>query len=257
LKTLSILCAALLLAAGAAQAHVVVQPGEAPPGAHQQLRFIIGHGCSGQPTTGLQIELPAGVKLEGVEPKPGWTVESRGGTVSWRGELPPSEHGEFVLDVRLPKSPQRLTFPAVQTCGQAVVRWDEPPAADGARGAHAAPVLEVANTPHAAPAPADTLLPPGVERHDGYLTDAAGRPLYTFAGDTMVGMSHCVGPCAQAWPPLPAPADAKPIGAWTPIWRDDGAVQWTYRDKPLYTYAKDARGAAPAGEAHAEWRLAR
>ena len=32
------------------------------------------------------------------------------------------------------------------------------------------------------------------------LNDAAGKPLYTFARDTMPGKSACNGPCATAWP---------------------------------------------------------
>jgi predicted lipoprotein with Yx(FWY)xxD motif len=114
----------------------------------------------------------------------------------------------------------------------------------------------VTSTPPPAAAGAE-ILPPGVQRVDGHLADAAGRALYTFDHDTMAGMSHCVGSCAQAWPPLAAPADAKPVGAWTPIWRDDGTAQWAYRDKPLYAWSGDRPGAPPAGESQPGWRLAR
>src|SRR5690348_2004500 len=65
-------------------------------------------------------------------------------------------------------------------------------------------------------------------------TDAKGMTLYTFDGDDAApGKSACVGPCAKQWPPVTAAADAKPVGAWTLIPRDDGASQWAYKGKPL------------------------
>lgn len=45
--------------------------------------------------------------------------------------------------------------------------------------------------------------------------------------------------CTQAWPPVLAAADAKPIGSWTIITRKDGSKQWAYDEHPLYTSALD------------------
>jgi predicted lipoprotein with Yx(FWY)xxD motif len=100
-------------------------------------------------------------------------------------------------------------------------------------------------------------MPAGVHSVHGALSDAAGKPLYTFKWDTMVGMSHCDGPCAKTWPPLVAPAGAKPTGAWTIIDRGGGVNQWAYKDKPLYTYSKDVAGQPGTGEtAGGNWTLA-
>lgn len=41
--------------------------------------------------------------------------------------------------------------------------------------------------------------------------------------------------CAEAWPPVLAAADAKPVGAWTIVERKDGTKQWQYNEHPLYT----------------------
>jgi predicted lipoprotein with Yx(FWY)xxD motif len=98
--------------------------------------------------------------------------------------------------------------------------------------------------------------PPGVKRENGVLTDPSGKALYTFTMDTMKGMSHCTGPCATAWPPFMAPANAKASGEWTVINREDGAKQWAYKDKPLYTFAKDAAGKPGTGES-TNWKLAK
>ena len=45
--------------------------------------------------------------------------------------------------------------------------------------------------------------------------------------------------CTQAWPPALASADAKPIGKWTLIQRDDGHKQWAYDGHALYTSPLD------------------
>lgn len=45
--------------------------------------------------------------------------------------------------------------------------------------------------------------------------------------------------CAQAWPAALAAADAKPIGKWTLIQRDDGRRQWAYDGHALYTSRLD------------------
>ena len=92
--------------------------------------------------------------------------------------------------------------------------------------------------------------PPPVQAPDGIKTtrigdafvfvNANGMTLYTYDRDTEAGKSSCNEKCAMAWPPLTPGADAKEMGSWTVINRDDGTKQWAYRGKPVYTYAKDA-----------------
>jgi predicted lipoprotein with Yx(FWY)xxD motif len=45
--------------------------------------------------------------------------------------------------------------------------------------------------------------------------------------------------CADAYPPVFAGADAKPVGKWTVIDRKDGRKQWAYDEQPLYTSSYD------------------
>ncbi len=100
-------------------------------------------------------------------------------------------------------------------------------------------------------------VPAGVKIANGAFADATGKPLYTWDIDTMVGMSHCESDCAQMWPPLKAPKGAKPMGDWSPIAREDGSLQWTYKTKPLYTYSADTPGGPPTGEKISTWHVAR
>ena len=75
------------------------------------------------------------------------------------------------------------------------------------------------------------------------LVDAQGRSLYLFERDAGT-KSTCSGGCATAWPPLIAHgkptagrgAQAAKLGT---VKRDDGSLQVTYGDHPLYLFAGD------------------
>lgn len=76
--------------------------------------------------------------------------------------------------------------------------------------------------------------------HNGIITDAAGKTLYTFDKDS-ADKSACNGGCAAAWPPFFAAQGAKPQGDLGLAKRDDGALQWTFKSRPLYYFAGDAK----------------
>ena len=142
-----------LVAAGAAQAHVAADPGTAPAGAYQAVRFRVGHGCQGKATRNLRLEIPQALSSVRAQPKPGWELdferqEGRITAVSWRGELPDTQFDEFALFMKLPAEPQTLYVPAVQTCDGAEARWTDIPRED-ARPEHPAPALVVQPVPAA------------------------------------------------------------------------------------------------------------
>jgi predicted lipoprotein with Yx(FWY)xxD motif len=89
------------------------------------------------------------------------------------------------------------------------------------------------------------------------LVDAKGMTLYTFDKDSG-GKSACNGPCAKNWPPLSVASGAKPAGSWTVMARDDGSSQWAYKDKPLYTWSKDAKPGDVTGDGfmNGAWHVA-
>jgi predicted lipoprotein with Yx(FWY)xxD motif len=89
------------------------------------------------------------------------------------------------------------------------------------------------------------------------LADSKGMTLYTFGKDAD-GKSTCNAKCAMAWPPLAASADSKPTGDWTVVTRDDGSMQWAYKGKPLYTFAKDAKAGDATGDGmgNGNWKIA-
>lgn len=73
------------------------------------------------------------------------------------------------------------------------------------------------------------------------LGDAKGNTLYVSDNDTVPGMSHCTGECAETFPPVIAANGAQAEGDWSLVVRGDGKLQWAYRNKPLYRFTKETR----------------
>jgi predicted lipoprotein with Yx(FWY)xxD motif len=81
------------------------------------------------------------------------------------------------------------------------------------------------------------------------LVDASNHTLYTFTG------GDCYGKCASAWPPLlvkgqvlakeGSRVDAGLLGTMR---RQDGELQVTYDDQPLYLSARDKRAGESLGQ---------
>jgi predicted lipoprotein with Yx(FWY)xxD motif len=87
--------------------------------------------------------------------------------------------------------------------------------------------------------------------------DSHGMTAYMSDADTAPGKSSCEGACASDWPAIVAPAGAKGDGDWSILVRTDGARQWAYRGKPLYTSVKDkAWGELKGDNAGGAWHVA-
>jgi predicted lipoprotein with Yx(FWY)xxD motif len=87
-----------------------------------------------------------------------------------------------------------------------------------------------------------------------YLIGYTGMAVYTYGNDT-AGTSTCFGQCASAWPPyiVSSSDNIQNIqtgvdGAVGTITRPDGTLQLTYNGMPLYFFAQDTSGSAPAGQ---------
>jgi copper(I)-binding protein len=120
----------VVITVSCAAAHVILAPSTATPGAMIDADFKVGHGCSGQATTGLQVEIPAGVT--DIEPydKAGWALKTEthkdGTIVSWSGGTSaPDKPESFTIMMTLPKTAGKLVFPATQTCGGVEEHWSE------------------------------------------------------------------------------------------------------------------------------------
>lgn len=143
--------AAALLLASAAQAHVVLDEPVALAGSSYRAAFRIGHGCSGSPTTGVQVFIPEGVRGAKPMPKAGWQIairraplarpyQSHGKTVSedvveitWTVTDPALAiqedwYDEFVVRATLPEAASPLWFRVRQICATGEMDWAQIPA---------------------------------------------------------------------------------------------------------------------------------
>lgn len=108
---------------------------------------------------------------------------------------------------------------------------------------------------------AQSTMPAGItatQHGDGqYFVDKTGLTIYVFDRDDTPGESKCTAICAKAWPPVVADKDAKPVGDWTVLTRDDDSKQWAFRGKPVYTFAKEgAPGTAFGDSIRGPWHIA-
>jgi len=142
--------APLCLLSSMALAHVTLEPQPASVGSTYKAVLRVPHGCEGEPTLKLRVQIPEGVIAVKPMPKPGWeldTVEAPYkqlydyyGTsmttgvreIVWTGKLLDKHYDEFVFRAYLTdglKPDTTLYFPVVQECsGGKADRWIEIPA---------------------------------------------------------------------------------------------------------------------------------
>ena len=173
----------LLTACSTASAHVALEAKQAKVGAGYKAVFGVPHGCEGQPTTEVSIDIPEGVIGVKPMPKPGWTLALQKGPyartyefhhgetksegvkrVTWSGgSLPDEFFDQFVLSTFVAGELEpgaTIYFPVTQKCAAVEQRWSEIPAAgqDAHALAHPAPMLMLVagdeHAPHAAKAAA-------------------------------------------------------------------------------------------------------
>jgi predicted lipoprotein with Yx(FWY)xxD motif len=99
-----------------------------------------------------------------------------------------------------------------------------------------------------------------------YLTDAAGRTLYTYGNDfpgdcNTAPISNCIADCLVSWPPFDAAARGLGAGlddaAFGTITLGDGSPQTTYFGWPLYYYKSDLTQGQMTGQGKAKtWHAA-
>jgi predicted lipoprotein with Yx(FWY)xxD motif len=92
------------------------------------------------------------------------------------------------------------------------------------------------------------------------LVTTSGRTLYSLSAETN-GRFICTGGCLVTWPPLILKRGARPVGVrgLGAVKRPDGRRQVTYKGKPLYRFASDARKGDVNGEGFRDvgvWRVA-
>ncbi len=173
---MSVLRRAVAVTAGAAAltlglavpalAHVTINPGSAEKGGFAKVAFRVPNERDKASTTKLEVTIPADHPLPfvSVRPVPGWDVKvtesklatpvrSKYGDITeavtkivWSGgKIEPDQFQEFEVSMGfLPDDVDQLVFPATQTYSNGeVVKWGDPPKADGSEPEHPAPTLKL------------------------------------------------------------------------------------------------------------------
>ncbi|MCB1340211.1 MAG: DUF1775 domain-containing protein [Pseudooceanicola sp.] len=139
----------LALLASAASAHSTLENREAAQGATTKFVLRVPHGCDGQATLKVRIQIPDGLIAVKPMPKAGWTLEtvrgpysktygtghsklSEGVTgITWTGELPDDWYDEFIFRGMVTDAfavDSMVFIPVVQDCADGAERWIEIPA---------------------------------------------------------------------------------------------------------------------------------
>ncbi len=131
--TKTLLIAALLAGACAAQAHITLEQASAEAGSAYKAVFKVGHGCEGSATHSITVTLPPGFANARPTPKAGWTLATSATEISWTAktaddDLQDSWYDEFVLRGKLPEQPGDLWFKVRQTCIKSESNWADVPA---------------------------------------------------------------------------------------------------------------------------------
>ena len=100
------------------------------------------------------------------------------------------------------------------------------------------------------------------EELGAYLVDEAGLPLYFFVNDTVnAEASACVEGCLDTWPVFyvedPTLGEGLEAAGFGSFERGDGAMQTTWRGRPLYLHNGDSPNDATGEAAGGRWFVAR
>ena len=163
------IAASASLIAPAARAHVTLEVAEARANSTYKAVLRVGHGCKGEATHTLRVQIPEGVIAVKPMPKPGWTLTTVTGSygkthdyfgsatsegireIVWSGgSLPDAQYDEFVFRGRLTGDVAEagsVFFPTVQECARRFSRTGS--IACGFAARYAMPILVSSSRPAA------------------------------------------------------------------------------------------------------------
>ncbi len=138
-----------LASTGLALAHATFEKPEAQQNNYYKAILQVPHGCDGQATLKVRVQIPEGVIAVKPMPKPGWTLETVKGDytgeyevhgksvtsgikeIIWTGSLEDEHFDQFVFQARMTDAlPANATtyVPVTQECADGSVGWTEIPA---------------------------------------------------------------------------------------------------------------------------------
>jgi uncharacterized protein YcnI len=131
-----------------AGAHVEAEEPAVGPDGATTVEFSFDHGCDGQPTTSLRVQIPDGVTDVVPEPREGWQVQISASEFGWAGgSIPDAEAATFRAAMRVSgEAGTTIYFPTLQGCPTAELAWIERPDPDGPEPEDVAPSVTLTET---------------------------------------------------------------------------------------------------------------
>ncbi len=149
MKTIGTAIAALVALTNTAFAHVTLETPTAPQGSTYIGVLNVGHGCEGEPTLRVRVQIPEGMIAVKPVPKPGWDLEIITGDYAttydyygtemkegpreliWTGSLDDAHFDQFAFRGKLTdslKADTTVYFPVIQDCTHGAHNWVNIPA---------------------------------------------------------------------------------------------------------------------------------
>jgi periplasmic copper chaperone A len=146
---------ALLALNGPAAAHVSSSEEPVASGDRVPVTFTFDHGCAGQPTTYLRVQIPDGVRDVQAEDPAGWTSTVTADEVRWDGgSVPDGETVPFVATMVVDAPEGTVVhFPTIQGCPTAEEAWIQIPDASNPEPEFPAPSITIGSVSTASIAP--------------------------------------------------------------------------------------------------------
>ncbi len=222
LKKLSLAATAALacICAHGALAHVTFERAEATPGASYKGVLRVPHGCKGEATHTVRVQLPDALVVVKPMAKAGWTVSTRIGPyaapfddhgrvitegvreIVWSGgNLPDAHYDEFAFVGRIApgaRAGETIYAPLVQECASGTEQWVETPAPGQSASGLKSPAPSIRLVAEAAPA-----IESGHAGHAGHMASAAAQtaPVQTASAQTYrLGALTISAPWTRATP---------------------------------------------------------
>jgi hypothetical protein len=156
----------LIVAQTSAFAHVTLATGQARTNASYSGVLQVPHGCAGETTQTIRVQIPDGVVAVEPMPKPGWTLNVSNGSyaknyrdagktvtegvkeIVWSGgNLPNDAYDEFTFKAFVSQDLQpglTIYFPTIQQCAKGEAQWVDVPGEQAAHDLKApAPSLQI------------------------------------------------------------------------------------------------------------------
>jgi uncharacterized protein YcnI len=135
----------VVLAPGRAGAHVHSEEQPATAGSPTPVTFSFDHGCDGEPTTYLRVQIPEGVTDVVPQDPAGWTSTLAGDELRWDGgSVPSGQAAAFTATMVFTVADGTVVhFPTIQGCPTKENAWIQVPSAAEPEPQYPAPQVVV------------------------------------------------------------------------------------------------------------------